>query len=263
MTYLMILVITMRTPEIGNTAYKILKGIFITEEAFVAFEATLIPPKMKTYTTKKIMAALLAQRLGVEHALEGVVVYRPFAGRFFRIEPLRKLIGVRFLPVGLSRFGEILRQIPVVYVIVVDVVHFHQSHAGAKARAHAGKAVVADLRVAHGQGGQRILGAHGDALDRDVGRRRHGVDDDDARAGKRGAGLPHELHESQQRVALGKEIVDDEHVVAPAEVMLRDHHVVGGAVREGIDGDGVHVGVDVFAFRLLREHDGAIKKLRR
>ena len=57
MTYLMILVITMRTPEIGNTAYKILKGIFITEEAFVAFEATLIPPQMKTYTTKKIMAS--------------------------------------------------------------------------------------------------------------------------------------------------------------------------------------------------------------
>ena len=69
-----------------------------------------------------------------------------------------------------------------------------------------------------------------------------------------GSGLAHEVDDAEGRVAVGQEVVDEQHPVALAEVVSADADVVVPVLGEGVDSGGEHV---VHGARLLflGEHD--------
>ena len=118
-----------------------------------------------------------------------------------------------------------------------------------------------DLSAAHGfDHGERF---HAHALFADP--RRTGLEglfNGDAAADDLGARLAAKIDQTEQRVALGKEIVNDEHAVGLVEIFFGNDHIVGRAVSKGLDLGLIHGGRNVFGFGLFCKQHRAVKILR-
>ena len=77
----------------------------------------------------------------------------------------------------------------------------------------------------------------------------------DADARDDGAGLLAEADQAVQRLAVRQEIVDEQHVLAGIQILLRDDDRKLLLLGEGVDGGDILVAVEVDGLRLLGEHD--------
>ena len=84
----------------------------------------------------------------------------------------------------------------------------------------------------------------------------------DAAADRFGARLAAKVDQTEQRVALGKKIVDDQHAVALVEKLLGHDHVIGRAVGVGLDLGLIDRRGDVFGLCLFGKQNRTMKILR-
>ncbi len=85
--------------------------------------------------------------------------------------------------------------------------------------------------------------------------------DGDADALDDGARLVAQLDQAGQRLAVGEEVIDEQHMVALVEIPLGDDDGEFLLLGERVHGRGVLVAIKVDGLRLLREHHGDIAEM--